>query len=122
MTDSTAHPQPSTRPKSPLLAWQTWFFLLLFLAVGALAASYLVPRPAVGVIRLEYDIWAGSVQFVIDQIEEARLDPQVKAILLHIDSPGGEVAASQSLYLELLALRKEMPVVGSIESMAASGG
>lgn len=82
----------------------------------------LISRPAVGIIRLNEDIWAGSLALVEMQIEEARADDAIKAVVMQIDSPGGEVVASQALYLALQNLRQEMPVVGSIDNMAASGG
>ena len=91
------------------------------LLVGLWLAQVFVPQPSVGIIRLNTDIWAGSADLVMAQIEEAREDPSIKAVVLQLDSPGGEVAATQRLYLELQALRREMPVVGSIDSMAASG-
>jgi protease-4 len=92
------------------------------LLVGLWLAQGLVPQPAVGIMRLNTDIWAGSADFVMMQIEEARQDPSIKAVVLELDSPGGEVAATQVLYMELQSLRQEMPVVGSINGMAASGG
>jgi len=84
-------------------------------------AALLAPRPAVGIIRLDTDIWSGSAAFVGSQMEAARRDRRIKAVVVQIDSPGGEVVASQTLYLELQNLRREMPVVGSIDNMAASG-
>ena len=92
------------------------------LLLGWLLAPTLVPQPAVGIIRLNTDIWADSVELVMAQIESARQDPIIKAVVLQLDSPGGEVAATQTLYLELQSLRREMPVVSSIDGMAASGG
>lgn len=92
------------------------------LLVGWLLAILLVPQPAVGIIRLNSDISSLSAEFVMLQIDEARADPRLKAVVLQLNSPGGEVAPTQSLYLELQSLRREMPVVTSIESMAASGG
>ncbi|MEA3338930.1 MAG: S49 family peptidase [Chloroflexota bacterium] len=74
-----------------------------------------------GIIRVNTEIWAGSTEFVRAQIEEARQDRNIKAVIVQFNSPGGEVVASQTLYLELQNLRREMPVVGSIDSMAASG-
>ncbi|MFQ5946451.1 MAG: S49 family peptidase [Anaerolineae bacterium] len=95
---------------------------LIPLVVGSYAAERLVTQPAVGLIRLETDIWSGSADLVRLQIAAARADPAVRAVVFHLDSPGGEVAATQSLYLELLSLRRTMPVVTSIEGLAASGG
>ena len=91
------------------------------LLVGLWLAQALVPQPAVGIIRLNSDIYAESVDFTTAQITEALSDPSIKALVVQFDSPGGEVAASQQLYLELLNLRRQMPVVGSMDGMAASG-
>ena len=91
------------------------------LLVGLWLAQAAVPQPAVGIIRLNTEIWADSAALVTAQIEEAREDPTIQAVVVQLDSPGGEVAPSQALYLELRALRREMPVVGSIDGIAASG-
>lgn len=57
------------------------------------------------------------------QIREARLDPQVKAIVLRVNSPGGSVTASELIREELAAARQAgKPVVVSMGGMAASGG
>jgi protease-4 len=81
-----------------------------------------VPKPAVGIVDVSGTIWSGSLAWYRAQMEIAQEDPAVKALVIQIDSPGGGVASSQALYLELLALRRTMPVVISIDSMAASGG
>jgi protease-4 len=50
-------------------------------------------------------------------------DSSVKAIILHINSPGGGAAASQEIYHEVLRVRaeKHKRVVASVESVGASG-
>jgi len=57
------------------------------------------------------------------QLERFGKDDGVKAIVLHIDSPGGGAAASQEVYHEVLRVRNELhkPVVASVESVGASG-
>ena len=56
-------------------------------------------------------------------IREARLDDDVKALVLRIDSPGGSVLASEEIYRELLALKAAgKPLVVSMGDLAASGG
>lgn len=57
------------------------------------------------------------------QLERFANDDSVKAILLHIDSPGGGAAASQEIYHEVLRVRSKHKkrVVASIESVGASG-
>jgi protease-4 len=91
------------------------------LLIGIWLAQALVPQPAVGIVRLTGDIYAESVDWVMLQVQEARDDPNIQAVVVQLDSSGGEVAASQELYLELQNLRRQMPVVGSLESVTASG-
>jgi protease-4 len=56
-------------------------------------------------------------------IRQARLDKDVKALVLRVDSPGGSVLASEEIYRELLALKAAgKPLVVSMSGYAASGG
>ncbi|MGH8287781.1 MAG: signal peptide peptidase SppA [Steroidobacteraceae bacterium] len=56
-------------------------------------------------------------------IRQARLDQNIKAVVLRVDSPGGSVAASEEIYQELEALRASgKPLVVSMGDLAASGG
>ncbi|HEY6483731.1 MAG TPA: signal peptide peptidase SppA [Steroidobacteraceae bacterium] len=56
-------------------------------------------------------------------IRQARLDKDIKAVVLRVDSPGGSVLASEHIYRELQALRAAgKPVVVSMGALAASGG
>ena len=110
---------PSASQKQANTRIALW--LITPLLIGWLASQALIPRPAVGIIRLNTEIWDGSAEFVMMQIEEARRNPAIKAVVLQLDSPGGEVVATQTLFLELQSLRKEMPLVSSINGVAASG-
>lgn len=105
------------------LKFLTKFFLWVAtpLLIGWFLSVYLFPQPVVGIIRLNLPIWSLSTELVMAQIEEAREDDSIKAVVVQIESGGGEVVASQTLYLEFLKLRQEMPVVGSIDAVAASG-
>ncbi|HYK99562.1 MAG TPA: signal peptide peptidase SppA [Steroidobacteraceae bacterium] len=56
-------------------------------------------------------------------IRQARLDSNIKALVLRVDSPGGSVMASEQIYRELKALRATgKPLVVSMSGYAASGG
>ena len=55
-------------------------------------------------------------------LQQARDDSRVKAIVLEIDSPGGEVTASDAIYSAVVKARARKPVVVYMESLAASGG
>src|SRR5881296_333742 len=55
-------------------------------------------------------------------LQQARDDGRVKAIVLEIDSPGGEVTASDAIYSAVVKAGARKPVVVYMESLAASGG
>ena len=95
--------------------------LLLLLALGYLISLYLVPTPQIAVIRLEGEIWGPYTAYVRQALEEAGGDPAVRAVVLEIVSPGGEVTASEDLYFEVLKLRESKPVIASVNELAASG-
>ena len=75
----------------------------------------------IGVIDIDGVIT--SADTTIDQLRKFNQDDSIKAIILHIDSPGGGAAASQEIYNEVKRIRdgKKKPVVASIESVGASG-
>ncbi len=76
----------------------------------------------VGVVDLDgVIVSADRFREMMEKMAEA---PNVKAVVLRINSPGGGVAASQEIHRELLRFRRETkkPVVVSMESVAASGG
>lgn len=60
---------------------------------------------------------------VARQLSEARLDEDVAAVVLRVESPGGSVFASERIRRELQALQEDgRPVVVSMSNVAASGG
>jgi protease-4 len=95
-------------------------FIILPLAAGILF-SLLIPTPQIGLIRLDVPIQADSAKDLLAQIDYARTQDQIKAVVLVLDSPGGTVTDTESVYMELARLRQNKPVVSVVESMAASG-
>ena len=57
-----------------------------------------------------------------EEIKEARLDEDVAAIVLRVNSPGGDALASDVIWRELRQSDEEIPVVVSMGDVAASGG
>jgi protease-4 len=55
-------------------------------------------------------------------LQQARDDDHVRAIVLEIDSPGGEVTASDVIYNWVVKTRAKKPVIVYMDSLAASGG
>ena len=95
--------------------------LFLVLVIGCLIAKLLIPSPEIAVIRIDGDIWGSYTAYVRQAMDEAASDPAVRAVVLEISSPGGEVTASEDLYFEVLRLRDSKPVVSAVHEIAASG-
>jgi len=55
-------------------------------------------------------------------IRKARLDDDIKAIVLRVNSPGGSALASDVIWREIVLTKKEKPVIASFGDVAASGG
>ncbi len=55
-------------------------------------------------------------------IRQARLDEQVKAVVLRVNSPGGSALASDVMWREIVLTKKVKPVIVSMGDVAASGG
>ena len=64
------------------------------------------------------------VELVEDQLKLAGEDDKVKAVLLKVNSPGGEVLASDDIYNAIVKFQNEhdKPVIASMGNLAASGG
>jgi protease IV len=75
----------------------------------------------IGVVDLDGVIL--SPQPVVGQLKKFADDSSIKAIIIHVNSPGGGVAASEEIYREVKRIREEKKkhVVVSIESVGASG-
>jgi protease-4 len=87
-------------------------------------------RPAVAVVVAEGEIAGGKQppgsiggESTAELLRAARDDDKVKALVLRVDSPGGEVFASEQIRREVAALKDAgKPVVVSMGDLAASGG
>lgn len=147
--EQTRGPAGSTQPaprarRTP--AW-VWIVLAVLLVLGlpaaacgafgfAFAAGASEPAralpggPTVAVIEVEGQIVAGESaalggavagsETIIDLVREAAETGSIDAVVLRVNSPGGDVVASDEIYHELARLEK--PLVVSMGSLAASGG
>jgi len=66
----------------------------------------------------------GMVQELVTHLQKAAKDPQIKALLVKVNSPGGTITASDILYHEISAYKKRSgaKVVVAMMDVAASGG
>jgi protease-4 len=108
---------------------------ILALLAAILIPLILIPRPAAGKIAVislsgtitigESSLFSSSTitpELVRDYLTEAEKDRTVKAIVLRIESPGGEIAPCQEILWEIERVQETKPIVVSMGGMAASGG
>lgn len=57
-----------------------------------------------------------------EALRRVRLDREIRAVVLRVNSPGGELFASDRIYRELESLKGKKPLVVSMAGVAASGG
>ena len=98
-------------------------FSLVYLALhaGGQETSIASFGDKIGVIDLEGVIIDPKI--VVQQLKKFGDDDSIKAIILHVNSPGGGVAASEEIYREVKRVRdeKHKRIVSSIETVGASG-
>ena len=105
--------------------WLTFIPLLalLGLILGALISIPVIPRPSIGTITISGSIVNQSyTDDILHMLNYARDESSIKAVVLKIDSPGGGASVTEQIYLDILRLRQQKPVVASIGSSGASGG
>lgn len=126
-----------SEPRSRTLLWVLIGGGAFFLFVLAVFALVYITLQAGGVEHSGISTFGGgdriavvdlegiilSPQPVVDELKKFADDSSIKAIILHVNSPGGGVAASEEIYREVKRVRseKKKKVVASIETVGASG-
>jgi len=78
-----------------------------------------------GIILNSEDRWnaIANANYISDQLYSAENDPFVKAVILYIDSPGGEITAVEKIYHHIKNIKvKGKKTIALMDSIAASGG
>ena len=99
-------------------------FTLVYLSFGGNdeeSSSFAGFGSKIGVVELDGVIF--SPKQVVPQLKKFADDDSIKAIIIHVNSPGGGVAASEEIYREVKRIRdeKKKHIVASIETVGASG-
>ncbi len=124
--------------------WGWIIFSTLLLAIVAIVGLNLIGiargrgdsslGPGIGLIELSGEIsdegtsspLSGSTsgaREIIEELNKARRDSSIKAVVIRINSPGGSASASQEMYEAVQELRQSgKPVICSMGDLAASGG
>ena len=99
-------------------------------SVGNDSAIEDVDKPLVAIIYAEGQIVDGNMYAdgyvygsrLAEELRQARLDDDTKAVVVRVNSPGGSALASEVAWREMSLLQDVKPVVISMGEMAASGG
>jgi protease-4 len=96
--------------------------ILLTLVFAYFLAGAVIHQPEVGVIKINTPIMSMSTaNKIVEMLEYAEARDDIKAVVVEINSPGGEVTAVEEIYLTMVKLRNQKPVVVSIDQIGASG-
>ncbi len=93
--------------------------------VASLEGGSVAVVPVYGTLAHRGSIWqmmfgGGSVEGLTDQLRQAVNDPNVKAIVMDVDSPGGDVEGIDELASEIYQARKQKPITAVSNSLCAS--
>jgi len=109
---------------------KTLFFLLIFLQFAPVLIKNIVnqyekilaPKAHVGLVEVKGILY--DADRYNKYLNKYFKDSKIKAILLKIECPGGASGTAQSIYQEILHLKKKYnkPVIALIENICASGG
>lgn len=119
------------RNKRQLAKWKIFsLFLIIFILIIFVGKNYsseigVSPTPLqvndyIGRIKIS-DIIADDLD-VIENLEKIADNKKVKALIIHVNSPGGSVVGSEMLYNSIIKVSKNIPTVIVMGSVAASGG
>ena len=108
--------------------WPRWYVSSALLAGIGIFIGYLIlviflpGRPQIGVIDISgLVINRGSVARISAMLDYVRDNDDIKAVVIKMDSPGGDASGSENLFLKTLDLRSDKPIVVSVQGIAASG-
>lgn len=75
-----------------------------------------------GEITIENDSNNASSALLVNYLDKARKDPDIKAVVVRVNSPGGSAMASEQIGRSIQRIRDKKPIIISMGAMAASGG
>jgi protease-4 len=114
------------RIRRKLTFWRVVAIAMIVLAIAGVAAlgsnrmGLVGVRPYIARVTI-----AGLIRGDQDRtqaLEQLAKSSMARAVIVHVDSPGGTTAGSEQLYNSLSRLRDSKPLVVVVDSLAASGG
>ncbi len=99
------------------------FLIAVSAVIAIIIFNAFIGIPKVGIITLDTSFLSEDTKDdIISMLRYAGDEPSIKAVVINMDSPGGEVSKIEEIYLEVLKLKAKKPVVVSVDSSALSGG
>jgi protease-4 len=103
---------------------------VLFVVIGVVVGLTIAPLAfnaataaggTVAVVPIDGGISGNTASAYTDMMQQARSNPDIKAVVVVSNSGGGSASASETLYLQTKRTAQQKPVIGSIDAGAASG-
>ena len=113
------------RMRRKLTFWRVVAIAVLVIAIGAVVAAYGSRNGVIGgpyIARVTISGLIRGDQERVEQLDQLGRSSSARAVIVHVDSPGGTTAGSEQLFNSLASLRAKKPLVMVVDSMAASGG
>ncbi len=114
------------RMRRKLTFWRVFSIALIVLAIGGAAAALSsrtgVFRGRAYIARVTIEGLIRGDQDRVRQLDQLARSSTARAVIVHVDSPGGTTAGSEQLFDSLSRLRDRKPLVIVVDSLAASGG
>ena len=114
------------RMRRKLTFWRVAAIILIMLGIAGAAALSGNRKYGLGVrpyiARLTISGLIRGDQNRTEQLDRLARSNLARAVIVHVDSPGGTTAGSEQLFNALARVREKKPLVVVVDSMAASGG
>ncbi len=112
------------RMRRKLTFWRVSAVLIAALAIVGAALVYLpgrVSTPGDYIARIKIQGLIRGNQDRVEALDRLAKSRTAKAVIIHVDSPGGTTAGSEQLFSSLRELQAKKPVVVVVDGLAASG-
>jgi protease IV len=114
------------RLRRKLTFWRVAAFLVLAAAVIAFSAwvydDNFTGRAVPHIAKVKIEGTITEDEELLKRLEAIRMSPEVKGVILSIDSPGGTTVGGESIFEQVRKLAGDKPVVAEVGTLAASAG
>ena len=111
-----------SRLKRRLVTWQIISILAVMAAIFAITAHHTARFATAHIERYRITGLIGNGTEIEKDLDRLGADDSVSAILLHLDTPGGEVSGGEGIHDAVQHLAARKPVVSVMDGTAASAG